>query len=57
MTEPRFTVRWCRGIGIVLRPGYAVFDHGCRITIVWQAFGEAERQCRRIAETYARFGW
>lgn len=57
MTEPRFTVRWCQGTEPVLKPGYAVFDHGRRITITWAAFGEACRQRDRIAETYARYHW
>lgn len=57
MSEPRFTVRWCRGTGTVLRPGFAVFDHRTRITITWPRFAEACRHRDRIAEIYAENGW
>ena len=57
MTEPRFTVRWCRGTGTVLRPGFAVFDHRTRITITWLSFAEACRHRDRIAQIYAENGW
>lgn len=61
MTEPRFTVRWCRGHGaaFALPPGFAVFDHRTRIriTITFPSFAEACRHRDRIAEIYAENGW
>lgn len=62
MTEPRFTVRWCRGTGPVLKAGFAVFDsHGvggrARITITFASFAEACRHRDRIAQLYAENGW
>lgn len=59
MSQPRFTVRWyrARGTAFALAPGYAVFEHGKRITITWASFAEACRHRDRIALIYAENGW
>ena len=61
MSEPRFTVRWYHkhhpGSNLGLPPGYAVFDHGNRITITFQNYGEALQHCENISKLYARFGF
>lgn len=56
----RFTVRWYAvrsGVLRSLRPGFAVFDQGRRITITFPHLADAEAHRARIAEIYARFGW
>ena len=55
----RFTVRHVRlnNFKNVPPEGYAVFDGERRITIPFEDLAEARRQCRRITETYEKYGW
>lgn len=58
MTEPRFTVKHYRAaVGHGWRVGWAVYDHGERITIAFDTYAEAEQRRDNIAALYARWGW
>lgn len=59
MSDERFTVRYVALTHFrnCLREGYAVFDGERRITVPFETQAEADRQCRRIAETYEKYGW
>jgi hypothetical protein len=53
----RFRIAWMKAHGCAEPAGFAVVDHGRRITITWKTQDEAQQHLEAIARIYQRYGW